>query len=214
VLSFLANGNFDTTVTGVDDLVPEYQAKYGTTIPDDKAVYGAAAGSKVQYVPVMAVTYWGFRIMIGFGALAAFAAVVALWLTRRGTVPRSAWLARLALFGILAPFGANAAGWIFTELGRQPFVVAPNPTPGGIDGVWMFTAAAVSPGVSSGELITSLVVLASVYLVLLIVEVGLLVKYVRGGVAGAMPELAHGPDDDEPGGDGDARRDDVLAFAY
>ena len=220
VLSFLANGNFDTTVAGVDDLVPQYQAKYGSRIPDDTAVYGAAAGTKVQYVPVMAVTYWGFRVMIGFGALAAFAAAVALWLTRRGTVPRSKWLARLALFGILAPFGANAAGWIFTELGRQPFVVAPNPTPGGIDGVWMFTAAAVSPGVSSGELITSLVVLGTVYLVLLVVEVGLLVTYVRGGVAGAMPELAHGPDDDagdgsgnEPG-DGDARRDDVLAFAY
>jgi cytochrome bd ubiquinol oxidase subunit I len=211
ILSFLAKGDFTTTVTGVNDLVPQYQAKYGTTIPDDKALYGAAAGTPVQYVPVMAVTYWGFRIMIGFGALAAFAAAVALWLTRRGTVPRSKWLARLALVGILAPFGANAAGWIFTELGRQPFVVAPNPTPGGIDGVWMFTAAAVSPGVSSGELITSLVVLAGVYLVLLVVEVALLVKYIRGGVASAMPELAH-PDPDDH--DDASHDDDVLAFAY
>ncbi len=65
---------------------------------------------------------------------------------------------RLAVFGILAPFGANAAGWIFTEMGRQPFVVAPNPDPSGIDQVFMFTAAAVSPGVSAGELLTSLVV--------------------------------------------------------
>ena len=214
VLSFLAKGDFTTTVTGVNDLVPQYEKKYGTTIPDDPAVYGAAAGTRIQYVPVMAVTYWGFRIMIGFGALAAFAALVALWLTRRGTVPRSRWLARLALFGILAPFGANAAGWIFTEMGRQPFVVAPNPTPGGIDGVWMFTAAAVSPGVSSGELITSLIVLGSVYLVLLVVEVGLLVKYVRGGVASAMPELAHGPDDADGTGGTARRDDDVLAFAY
>ena len=40
---------------------------------------------------------------------------------------------RLAVFGILAPFGANSAGWIFTEMGRQPFVVAPNPELNGID---------------------------------------------------------------------------------
>jgi cytochrome d ubiquinol oxidase subunit I len=129
---------------------------------------------------------------------------------------------RLAVFGIMAPFGANAAGWIFTEMGRQPFVVAPNPDASGIDQVFMFTAAAVSPGVSAAELITSLVVLASIYAVLLVVEVRLLIKYARGGVASAMPELAEAhhkqkKDDDAgtpgaPGQPGDS--DDVLAFAY
>lgn len=209
LLSFLAKGNFSTEVTGVNDLIPTYQATYGTTIPNDP-IYGDRAGATISYVPVMAVTYWGFRIMIGFGALAAFAALVALWLTRRGTVPRSKNLMRLALLGILAPFGANAAGWIFTEMGRQPFVVAPNPNPSGVDGVYMFTAAAVSPGVTAGELLFSVISLTLVYAVLMVVEVSLLVKYVRGGVAAAMPELdsQHG-DDDHPD-----RRDDVLAFAY
>jgi len=205
LLSFLANGDTSTTVTGVKDLLPQYEAKYGATLPTG-ALYGDRAGQKVHYVPDMQVTYWGFRIMIGFGALAAFAAAVALWLTRKGTVPASKWLTRLALFGILAPFGANAAGWIFTELGRQPFVVAPNPTPGGIDGVFMFTAAAVSPGVTSGELLFSLISLASVYAVLLVVEVVLLARFIRGGVVSAMPELQPTP----PAPDGD----DVLAFAY
>ncbi|MFC5502130.1 cytochrome ubiquinol oxidase subunit I [Lysinimonas soli] len=208
LLSFLAKGDFTTTVTGVDDLLPQYQEKYGTTIPNDP-IYGSQAGKTIQYVPIMAVTYWSFRLMILFGALAAFAALVALWLTRKGTVPRSKWLARLALLGILSPFAASAAGWVFTELGRQPFVVAPNPTPGGIDGVYMFTAAAVSPGVTSGELLFSLISLGLVYGALLVVEVGLLVRYVRAGVAGAMPELGAPEKPDEPG-----TRDDVLAFAY
>ena len=91
-------------------------------------MYGERAGSEINYLPVMEVTYWGFRLMITFGGLAAVAAAVALWLTRKGTVPASKWILRLAVFGILAPFGANSAGWIFTEMGRQPFVVAPNPT--------------------------------------------------------------------------------------
>ncbi|MEO6530354.1 MAG: cytochrome ubiquinol oxidase subunit I, partial [Specibacter sp.] len=118
----------------------------------------------------------------------------------------------------LAPFGANAAGWIFTEMGRQPFVVAPNPAMSGIDQVFMFTASAVSPGVSAGEMIFSLVALTTVYAVLLVVEVSLLTKYIRGGVVSAMPELDQTQptkkNDDggtSPGGEGD---DDVLAFAY
>lgn len=211
LLGFLANGNVNTPVKGVADLLPEYQQKYGTTLPD-RPLYGDRAGQPIQYVPVMEVTYWGFRLMIGFGALAAFAAVVALWLTRRGTVPASRWLMRLALLGILAPFAANSAGWVFTEMGRQPFVVAPNPNPGGVDGVFMFTAAAVSPGVTAGELLFSLVALGSVYGILLVIEVVLLARFVRAGVPAAMPQ-PHRPEDDDDDPD-DGRNPDVLAFAY
>ncbi len=203
VLSFLANGDFTTPVRGVNELIPAYEQAYGTTLPTG-SIYGSRSGQKVDYQPDMTVTYWGFRIMIGFGGIAAFAALVALWLTRKGTVPRSRWVMRLAVLGILAPFGANAAGWIFTEMGRQPFVVAPNPT--GVDGVYLFTAAAVSPGVTAGELITSLVSFAAVYGVLLVVEVFLLVRTIRGGVAAVVPEL-------DPPAAAD-REDDVLAFAY
>ncbi|MCU1547171.1 MAG: cytochrome bd quinol oxidase subunit 1 apoprotein [Arthrobacter sp.] len=220
ILSFLAKGDFTTEVKGVNSLLDQYKADYGTHLPDNP-VYGERAGQEIQYVPVMEVTYWGFRMMIGFGGLAALAALAALWLTRNGTVPASRGLMRLAVFGILAPFGANAAGWIFTEMGRQPFVVAPNPDPSGIDQVFLFTAAAVSPGVSAGELLASLLVLTAVYALLLVVEVKLLVKYIRGGVASAMPELAHAPVDEnedqtpEEGPRGSGKpEDDVLAFAY
>jgi cytochrome d ubiquinol oxidase subunit I len=209
ILSFLAHGDFTTDIKGINTLVPEYQALYGTTIPDD-AIYGDRAGTTINYVPVMEVTYWGFRLMIGFGILAAGVAVLALWLTRKGTVPKSKPLMWAALASIAAPFAANIAGWVFTEMGRQPFVVAPNPTPGGVDGVYMFTAAAVSPGVTGQEIIFSLASFAIVYGVILVFELRLLVKYVRGGVASAMPELAHPePDDHDPD-----KKDDVLAFAY
>ncbi|GAA1495784.1 cytochrome ubiquinol oxidase subunit I [Paeniglutamicibacter kerguelensis] len=206
LLSFLANDNFTTEVKGVNSLLPEYQAKYGTHLPNDP-MYGDRAGSEINYLPVMAVTYWGFRLMITLGGLSAVAAGVALWLTRKGTVPSSKWLSRLALFGILAPFGANSAGWIFTEMGRQPFVVAPNPSFEGIDQVFMFTAAAVSPGVSAGEMLFSLIALTLVYAVLLVVEVVLLTRFVRGGVGAAMPELNEHPDDGH-------KDTDVLSFAY
>ncbi len=140
----------------------------------------------------------------------ALSAVVlfALWLTRRGTVPRFRWLMWLATGSIAASFGANSAGWIFTEMGRQPFVVAPNPT--GVNGVYMFTAAAVSPGVSFGEILFSVMAFTVIYAIAMVFEVRLLIRYVRGGAAGAPPGVAHphGPDYDA------AASDHVLAFAY
>jgi len=204
MLSFLANGTFDTEVAGIDDLVPIYQERYGTELPDDP-ILGARAGQQIDYVPNMAVTYWGFRLMIGFGALAATFAALALWLTRRGTVPRSRLLMGVAVASILGSYGANIAGWVFTEMGRQPFVVAPNPT--GVDGVWQLTAAAVSPAVDGAEIVFSIVALGLVYLALMVVEVWLMVRTIRGGVAATMPGRFDPPEPDRD-------RSDVLDFAY
>jgi cytochrome d ubiquinol oxidase subunit I len=52
-----------------------------------------------------------------------------------------------------------------------------------------------------------------VYGILLVVELFLMKKYIRGGVAASMPELTAHPDADDDDV-GDERRDDVLAFAY
>ena len=73
----------------------------------------------------------------------------------------------------------------------------------------MFTAAAVSPGVSGYEILFSLISLGLVYGVLMVVEVYLLAKYVKAGVAAAMPELVEDPHDNDEKNDRD-----VLAFAY
>ncbi|MFD2418136.1 cytochrome ubiquinol oxidase subunit I [Amycolatopsis pigmentata] len=200
LLSFLAHGDFSTRVDGVEDLIGQYQARYGSNYPDDPDL-GALAGKPIDYTPSLPVTYWGFRAMIGLGAVSAGIGALALWLTRRGRIPDSKWFPRLVLLGIAAPFAGNSAGWIFTEMGRQPFVVAPNPS--GVDGVWMFTARAVSR-LSTGEVWTSLIALSTVYLILGAVELFLMRKYVRGGVDGVLPPRKPGHDNET----------DTLAFAY
>ncbi|MFT4148253.1 MAG: cytochrome ubiquinol oxidase subunit I [Micrococcaceae bacterium] len=209
LLSFLAEGNTHAQVKGVDELITEYQSKYGNVYPDDKDKLGKYAGQKIDYQPILPVTYWGFRLMIGAAALSTLACALGLWLTRKGTVPESKLLNNLAVLSILGPFGANSAGWIFTEMGRQPFVVAPNPDGGNSAGVHMFTAQAVSPSLTGGEVLFSLISLTTIYAVLAFFEVKLLVKYVNQGVVGAMPEL------EEEESDTDGKSDkDVLAFAY
>jgi cytochrome bd ubiquinol oxidase subunit I len=200
LLSFLAHNDFTTEVKGIDELVPMYQEKYGTNYPVDPQL-GELSGKPIDYVPVLPVTYWGFRLMIGFGGISTATGLLALWLTRRGRVPRGKWFPIAALASIATPFLANSAGWIFTEMGRQPFVVVPNPS--GVDGVWMFTARAVSSS-TAGEVLTSLITLTLVYGVLAVVEVFLIRRYVRAGVAGVLPP--------EPPPNAD--KTDALAFAY
>ncbi|MEU5690993.1 cytochrome ubiquinol oxidase subunit I [Actinosynnema sp. NPDC020468] len=199
LLSFLAHNDFSSEVKGIQDLVPLYQAKYGTNYPVDDRL-GELSGKPIDYVPNLPVTYWGFRLMIGFGGIAVLAGLAALWSTRGGRVPSSRWFPVAALASIATPFLANSFGWIFTEMGRQPFVVVPNPS--GVDGVWMFTARAVSNS-TPGELLTSLITLTLVYGLLACVEVFLIRRYVRAGVAGVLP------DREEPKTD-----EDVLSFAY
>ncbi|WP_424532004.1 cytochrome ubiquinol oxidase subunit I [Sphaerisporangium viridialbum] len=154
-LSLLATGAPDGKVEGINDIQARYQALYG---PGD-------------YRPVVGLAYWSFRLMIGFGALAALLSLAGLWLTRRGRLPATAWFTRVAVIGIGLPFLANSLGWIFTEMGRQPWTVF------GI----MRTAAAVSPGSDIPEVALTLVGFTLVYAVLAVIEVRLLLKFIRIG---------------------------------
>jgi cytochrome d ubiquinol oxidase subunit I len=175
LLSFMATGSLDGEVEGINNLQAEYEQTYG---PGD-------------YRPNVPVTYWSFRLMIGFGALAMLVALAALWFTRRGRTPHNRWLWPAAITTIGMPLAANSFGWIFTEMGRQPWTVF---------GVFT-TAESGSPSVSTGEAATSLIVLTALYGVLAVIEVGLFLKYARAGAPQIEPPA--GDDADRP-----------LAFAY
>jgi cytochrome bd ubiquinol oxidase subunit I len=156
VLSFLATGNFNAQVQGIDNLQSQYSQIYGP-------------GS---YTPIVPVAYWSFRLMIGIGLLAALIAVIALWVIRRGRAPKPS---RPLLWAVLVvpflPLAANSMGWIFTEMARQPWLVFGQ----------MKTSAGVS-GNSAGEVLTSLIVLTALYGGLAVVEGGLMYKYARAGL--------------------------------
>ncbi|PRY47875.1 cytochrome bd-I ubiquinol oxidase subunit 1 apoprotein [Geodermatophilus tzadiensis] len=218
LLSFLAHWDFSSPVPGVEELQEEYAAVYGATYPDDPS-FGDRAGEPIDYTPVLAATYWSFRLMIGMGGVSAGVAAYALWATRRGRVPTSRVGVYGALLAVGAPFVANAAGWVFTEMGRQPFVVYPNPDVPVGEQVWFFTAQAVSPGVTAAEVWTSLVSLGLLYGALAVVELFLITRLVRGGVTtgdttATPPAVGSSRRDDDERPDDDRADDDVLSFAY
>ncbi|MCW2772881.1 MAG: cytochrome bd quinol oxidase subunit 1 apoprotein [Nocardioides sp.] len=192
VLSFLATGSFDGKVEGINDLRTQYREKYGQ---DPGARYYDPSG---DYTPIIPVTYWTFRYMIGLGVLAALFSALLLYMTRRGRAPTSRWFTRMAVAAPILMLLGNSAGWIFTEMGRQPWVVF------GL----MNTSNGVSPGVSVTEAWISVISLTALYGFLAVVEVGLLLKYAKKGAdpfeEPPSPTL-RGSDDDT---------DKPLAFAY
>ena len=110
LLSLIANLSWNGQVQGINNIQAAEVAKHGP-------------GS---YVPVIPLTYWSFRAMVGAGILMILLSAWGVWLGRRSKLERlgeSRWFRRAALWGIALPFIANTTGWIFTEAGRQPWIV-------------------------------------------------------------------------------------------
>ncbi|HEY1842615.1 MAG TPA: cytochrome ubiquinol oxidase subunit I [Mycobacterium sp.] len=189
VLPFLAQGRIsDVRLQGVRDIQQGYQQRYG---PND-------------YRPNLFVTYWSFRAMIGLLAIPVLFAMVALWLNRGGRIPNQRWFSWLALVAIPTPFLANISGWVFTEMGRQPWIVVPNPTG---DQQIRFTVHDAVSQHASGMVVTSLVTFVLTYAVLAVIWFWLLKRYVVEGPQehDAEPAPARPPSNDDVA---------PLSFAY
>ena len=152
ILSVLATNTWNGKVDGIHQIQAQAQKKYG-------------AGS---YVPVIWVLYWTFRIMVGLGVLLFLLGGVGLWLMRRRRLEKTDWYLRGATWMILAPFLANSAGWIFTEVGRQPWVVY------GL----LKTSNAVTI-ISPGYVAASLIGFSAVYTLLGVVQIGLMLRIAK-----------------------------------
>jgi len=155
LLSFLATGDINGKVEGINDLQAQQTAMFG---PGD-------------YRPYAPVTYWTFRFMIGMGVLAGLAALWFLWAMRRGRTP-----GRLAVTTAIAlpflPLLANSLGWVFTEFGRQPWIVF------GL----MSTESGVSPSGSILQVSLTMIGFTLLYGALAVVEVRLLLRRIRSGL--------------------------------
>lgn len=165
LLAFLSEHDFTACVEGINDLNAQYTAQW----PEFAQQLG---GEGLDFAPTIWVTYWAFRWMMGFGALATVISVVGLWITRRKAtrpVPRWAW--RVAIWSAPLPLLGSLVGWVFTEMGRQPWIVF------GL----MLTEDGVSPSVPGWTVAISLVAFTAIYAGLAVVEFGLIKKAAQKG---------------------------------
>ena len=186
-------------VKGINDLREEYESQGFFRNDDTQTViqqeYASelAANYDVDPMPNVPISYWTFRLMIGIGMAGAAIALLTLWVLRKDRLPKPSKLWTLLMFGMpLLPLFGNSFGWIFTEMGRQPWIVA---------GV-LPTQAAVSPTVSAGEVLLSMILYTLIYGGLAVLEVWLFLKYAKAG----LPEVAAVEVQTDP--------DAPMSFAY
>jgi cytochrome bd ubiquinol oxidase subunit I len=155
LLSWISTGYPNGEIKGINNLNREYRRKYGPG----------------NYSPIVAVTYWTWRAMLGCAFAMLLFAAWGWWLLRKGRLRESKWFLRLAVPAVGLPFLASATGWLFTEMGRQPWVVF------GL----LKTDVANSPSVSSAEVWITLVGFTLLYGVLAAIAGRVFLQAVRKG---------------------------------
>ncbi|NIJ12033.1 cytochrome d ubiquinol oxidase subunit I [Saccharomonospora amisosensis] len=155
-LSVLSTNSVDGRIKGINEVQQEYRQQYG---PGD-------------YTPIIGTIYWTWRVMITIGFAVLIFSAVGLWLTRKGRpLERARRFHTWAYLFLATPFIAATAGWLFTEMGRQPWIV---------QGL-LFTREAVSPYVGVSSVVFTLVGFTLAYTILGAVEVWLITRAVKKG---------------------------------
>ncbi|MDB5959570.1 MAG: cytochrome ubiquinol oxidase subunit [Massilia sp.] len=132
--------------------------------------------------PPVGIVFWSFRIMVGLGLLMATLGLLSLYARARGTLYSSTALHRFAL--ALAPSGLIAvlAGWVTTEVGRQPWTIT------GL----LRTAASASP-LAAPAVAASLVAFVLVYFAVFGAGIMYILKLMAKPPGAHEPETPHIP---------------------
>jgi cytochrome d ubiquinol oxidase subunit I len=153
LLSFLATESFDGEVQGMNEVQAQYEEQYGPG----------------NYIPPVRATYWSMRVMAYLGTLVFLVAAVGAFLMWKQRLERTRWFLWLAVASIPLPYLAALAGWVLTEMGRQPWIV---------QGL-LKTADANSPSVSTTTIALSLSLFAALYGLLAVLDFVLMRHYAR-----------------------------------
>ena len=151
MLSWLATQSLSGQVKGLNQLNAQYQQAFG---PGD-------------YEPPVEVIYWSMRVMAYAGSFVALVALVGAFLYWKRRLEKWRWFLWVGVATIFFPFIATTAGWVLTEMGRQPWIV---------QGL-LKTASANSPSVSTTWLVISLSVFVTLYVALFVVDIWLMRRY-------------------------------------
>ncbi len=127
----------------------------------------AAADSTVPNIPVL---FWSFRVMVALGLYFIALFAVGFYLAAMRTLDANRWFLRLAFWSLPLPWISAEFGWVVAEMGRQPWT---------IDGVLPTFLSASST--VAGNVMVSLAGFVVFYTVLLVVELFLMVKYIKIG---------------------------------
>ncbi len=135
--------------------------------------------------PPVAMPFFSFRLMVGIGVVMLLVTVAGLAVWRRGTLVSARGFQRVCMWVAPLGFVAVLAGWVTTEVGRQPWVVY------GL----LRTRDAVTPSLQTGDVAVSLLVYVVAYILIFGAGLYFLARLVRTGFRG---DAEHEPDAPAP----------------
>jgi cytochrome d ubiquinol oxidase subunit I len=145
-------------------LLKKYTANVVDATPEQKRM------AADDTIPKVAPMFWSFRFMVGLGMWFLFIFAASFFFLARRNLSPQRWLLRLAMYSIPLPWVASELGWIVAEYGRQPWTIS---------GVLPTSLSVSSLPVSS--VYASLAAFVLFYTALFVVEMYLMLKYVRLG---------------------------------
>ena len=132
----------------------------------DEQIDRAAASLK----PHVMTLFFSFRIMVACGLFFILLFAVGFYLSVIHKLHTSRWYLHLAFWALPLPWVAAELGWVVAEYGRQPWAVQ-----------GILPTAMASSSLHAGQLLTSLTSFVVFYTVLAVIEIYLMVKYIRLG---------------------------------
>ncbi|MFT6914889.1 MAG: cytochrome d ubiquinol oxidase subunit I [Motiliproteus sp.] len=210
LLGLIATRSIDTEVTGIKDLIIASEVRIrngmlaygllqklrnGEDGPENRAAFSAVSddlgyglllkrfteevvdATEAQIkaaardtIPQVAPIFWSFRIMVACGFIMLFTFAAAFYFTARRREHKTPWMLKLSLLCLPLPWVAIETGWFIAEFGRQPWAI----------GEILPTYVATST-LSETDLWMSIAGFASLYSLFLVIEVYLMLKYIRKG---------------------------------
>lgn len=163
-------GVVDTQNKKVDGLAVPNMLSWMVYFDPNKPVVGLNDFPPTDQPPVQ-LTFQAYHVMISIGMLMILMALIGLYQWRRGRLFETRWLLWAFVPSFALPHIANLTGWIAAEVGRQPWAV---------QGI-LRTSDAISKVVTPGQIIFSMIMFTTIYLILGALFVFLLVRKIKHG---------------------------------
>ena len=194
----LVNGNDSRGIISVSekirrgktarDLLDEYKtAKQNNDLPRAEGIAGMFSDKKFaeeyfryfgysfiskpeDVIPGVRISFYSFHLMVILGFYFILVFALALYFLFKGTLLSNRWFLWVALCSILLPYVAGEMGWVLAEIGRQPWIIQD----------LMPVSAAVSQ-IGPGSVITTFVLFAVLFTILLIAEISIMIRQIKLG---------------------------------
>jgi len=127
----------------------------------------------VEAVPSVGLTFYAFRTMVGLGTFFILLFVLFLFQSARGGLEENRWVLKLGVVSVLLGYIAQQAGWIVTEVGRQPWAIQ-----------GLLPVGVARSNLDTGTVAVTFFIFLALFTVLLVAELKIMCKQIEIGPEG------------------------------